>query len=356
MSIPMVGIHSGFGDQWLKIGGIKLFADGMPQTKTAWLHGEYPDGGNGSLVLPGATEKERYEELVSMIVFAHKHGFQCGIHAIGDRAIESCIDGFLKAKQEDPRELRHYLVHCDMISDADIKRVAANNIGVSTQPILKWVFSDAIDKAVGVERSERQFPLRSLLDAGVHVSLSSDAPVTDPDWLQGVEAAVLRKSKASGTVRGPEQRITAREAIRLFTMGGAWQDHMERRKGSLEPGKLADFCVLDQDIFSAAAEDIHAITNVGTVVGGKVVYDAGLEALGARADTARHVATPGVRNGLCQAPMLLYATAVASSSIISSGMARRVTPSSVDDGLHPAAFRRTPTVGTASRNAGTSVT
>ena len=77
------------------------------------------------------------------------------------------------------------------------------------------------------------------------MSLSSDAPVTEPDWLQGVEAAVLRKSKASGTVRGPAQRITVREAIRLYTMGGAWQDHMEKRKGSLEPGKLADFCVLD---------------------------------------------------------------------------------------------------------------
>jgi predicted amidohydrolase YtcJ len=275
-SIPMVGVHSGFGDEWLKIGGIKLFADGVPQTKTAWLHGEYPDGGNGSLVLPGATEQERYEELVGMIVYAHKNGFQCGIHAIGGRAIESCIDGFLKAQQEDPRELRHYVIHCDLITEADIRRIAENNIGVCTQPILKWVFSDAMDRAFGVERSERQFPLRTLLNAGVHVSLSSDAPVTAPDWLQGVESAVLRKSKASGTVRGPQQAITAREAVRLFTMGGAWQDHMEHRKGSLEPGKLADFCVLEQDILSIPPEEIHAITNVATVVGGQLVYDAGL--------------------------------------------------------------------------------
>jgi predicted amidohydrolase YtcJ len=147
---------------------------------------------------------------------------------------------------------------------------------VSTQPILKWVFSDAIDKAVGIELSERQFPLRLLLDAGVHVSLSSDAPVAEPDWLQGVESAVLRRSKATSTDRGPQQRITAREALRLFTMGGAWQDHMERKKGSIEPGKLADFCVLDQNILSIPAEEIHAITNVGTVVGGRIVYDAGL--------------------------------------------------------------------------------
>ena len=275
-SIPMVGLHSGFGDEWLKIGGIKLFADGIPQTKTAWLHGEYPDGGNGSLVLPGATDQERYEELLSMIVYAHKNGFQCGIHAIGGRAIESCVDGFLKAQAEDGRRLRHYLIHCDMISDTDIRRVAANEIGVCTQPILKWVFSDSIDRAVGIERSERQFPLRLLLDAGVHVSLSSDAPVAEPDWLQGIESAVLRRSKATGTERGPQQRITAKEAVRLFTMGGAWQDHMERRKGSLEAGKLADFCVLDQDPLSIPAEDIHAVNNVGTVVGGRVVHDSGL--------------------------------------------------------------------------------
>jgi hypothetical protein len=149
-------------------------------------------------------------------------------------------------------------------------------IGVSTQPVLKWVFSDVIDKMIGIERSEWQFPVRTLLDAGIHVSLSSDAPVTEPDWLQGVEAAVLRKSKASGTVRGPAQRIGVSEAIRLYTMGGAWQDHMEKRKGSLEPGKLADFCVLDRHILSVHPEEIHTIRNVATVVGGRRVYEEGL--------------------------------------------------------------------------------
>ena len=115
------------------------------------------------------------------------------------------------------------------------------------------MFSDVIDQMIGIPRSEWQFPVRSLLDAGVPVSFSSDTPVAEPDWLQGVEAAVLRKSKASGTVRGPAQRISVPEAIRAYTMGGAWQDHMEKRKGSLEPGKLADFCVLDGDILSVEA-------------------------------------------------------------------------------------------------------
>ena len=275
-SIPEIGIHSGFGDEWLKIGGIKLFADGIPQTKTAWLGQDYPDGGNGSLVLPGATDEERCEELSRMISFAHRHNFQCAIHAIGDRAIQTCVDGFVRAESTDPRGLRHYLVHCDLISPADIARIVKYGVGVSTQPILKWVFSDSIDQAIGVERSAWQFPLRDLLDAGVHVSLSSDSPVAEPDWLQGIEAAVLRKSKASGTVRGPAQRIGVAEAIRAYTVGGAWQDFMEKRKGSLEPGKLADFCVLDGDILSVAPEEIHSLKNVATVAGGMRVYEAGL--------------------------------------------------------------------------------
>lgn len=275
-SIEEIGIHSGFGDDWLQIGGIKLFADGIPQTKTAWLSEEYPDGGKGSLVLPGTTEEERVAELTHMIRFAHTHGFQCGIHVIGDRAISACIDALARAQEEHPAALRHYLIHCDLVVPADISRLARLGVGVSAQPILKWLFSDVIDRMLGLERSEWQFPVRSLMEAGVPVSFSSDAPVTEPDWLQGVEAAVLRRSKASGVVRGENQRIGVREAVRAYTVGGAWQDRKEKRKGTLEPGKLADFCVLDQDIFAVPPEEIHALKVVTTVAGGKLVYEDGL--------------------------------------------------------------------------------
>ena len=107
------------------------------------------------------------------------------------------------------------------------------------------------------------------------MSFSSDTPGGEPDWLQGIEAAVLRKSKASGTVRGRPSGSRAREAIRVYTMGGAWQDHMERRKGSLEPGKLADFCVLEQDILSVARGDPRHQER-GHGGGGRRVYEAGL--------------------------------------------------------------------------------
>lgn len=273
--VPYIGIHSGFGDEMLRIAGIKMFADGIPTIKTAWMHEEYVGGGNGSLVLPGETDDERYQELIKMIVFAHKHGFQLGIHSIGGRAIEACIDGFIRAEREEPKNLRHYIIHGDFISDKNIERAVNHNIGICVQPGIKWTISDFMDNVVGKELSARQWPLRTLIDAGVHLSASSDAPVTYPNWKQGVQSAILRESKATGAVSGPGQCITVEEAIHMYTIGGAWQDHMEHLKGSIEVGKLADMCVLDQDILTVEPHNIKDIRNLITIIGGKIVCDAG---------------------------------------------------------------------------------
>jgi predicted amidohydrolase YtcJ len=274
--IPQMGIHSGFGNEWLHLAGVKIFADGTPMTRTAWMHDDYPDGGGrGSLVIPGSNEEERRSELIKMICFAHRFGFQIGIHAIGGRAIEAAIDGFLQAEREVPKGLRHYVLHADFITDKYIKLAAGNGIGLGVQPILKWTFSDSMDKLVGIELSNRQFPLRKMLDAGVHVAGGSDAPVVYPSWQAGIQAAVLRESKATGTVRGPEQRITVAEAIGMYTVGGAWQEHAENTKGSIEAGKLADLCILDRDILSVEPHEIKDIKTIMTLVGGDIVYDAG---------------------------------------------------------------------------------
>jgi predicted amidohydrolase YtcJ len=274
--VPNIGIHSGFGNEWLKIGGIKVFADGTPPNKTAWMSEEYIGGGMGNLVIPGTTDKERCDELEKMIRFAHHHGFQVGAHAVGDRAIEACIDSFIKAEEEEPKGLRHYIIHGDFITDKDIQHAAQYNIGFCAQSAIKWTISDYMDNLVGEKRSARQWPLRILIDAGVHVSGSSDAPVTYPDWKQGIQSAILRESKATGKVSGPEQRITREEAIRMYTIEGAWQDHMEKRKGSIEVGKLADFCILDKDIMTVEPHSIKDVRTLATIVGGHIVYDAGL--------------------------------------------------------------------------------
>jgi predicted amidohydrolase YtcJ len=132
-----------------------------------------------------------------------------------------------------------------------------------------------MDRLVGIELSTRQFPLRKMLDAGVRLAAGSDAPVVYPGWQAGIQAAVLRESRATGTVRGPDQRITVAEAIRMYTVGGAWQEHSENTRGSIEVGKMADMCVLDQDILAVEPHNIKDIRNLMTVVGGNIVYDAG---------------------------------------------------------------------------------
>ncbi len=272
--IPQIGIHSGFGNDMLRIAGIKIFTDGTPFAKTAWMYEDYPDGGNGRLVLPGENDAQRADELKKMIIYAHKYGFQLGIHAVGGKATDLCIDSFIQAEREEPKGLRHYVIHGDFISDKYIELAAKHGIGLCVQPVLKWVFSEAIDRAVGEALSARQWSLRKIIDAGIHISAGSDAPVTAPDWLQGIQYAVSRVSRG-GVARGLEHRITVAEAIHLFTMGGAWQDHAEHIKGSLEAGKLADLCILDQDILNVAPDDIKDIRNLMTIVDGKIVYDAG---------------------------------------------------------------------------------
>ncbi len=272
-----MGIHTGFGNEWLRIAGAKIFADGIPPAWSSWMYEEYlnSNGVKGSLVIPGETDEERYNELVDMIIYAHKLGFQLGIHATGDRAIDACVDGFIKAMNEHPRKnLRHYVIHADFTTDDCAKRMAEWGIGVNAQTAIKYVIADLEEKTVGEERSAREWPCRSLIDAGVHVAMSSDAPVVYPNWKQGVETSVLRESKATGKVSGPEQCITREEAIRAYTIEGAYQDHMENIKGSIEVGKLADFCVLGEDILTIDAHKIKNIPTLMTIVGGKIVYNA----------------------------------------------------------------------------------
>jgi predicted amidohydrolase YtcJ len=269
-------LPEGWRNEWLRIPGVKIFADGIPPTKTAWMYEEYAGGGYGSLCVPGKTDEDKYNELSRMIVYSNKMGVQIAVHVTGERAVDATIDGFVKAMQEKSGEdLRHYIVHGDFISGQTAKRMAEYNIGVNVQPGIKWTISDYMDSLLGENRSARQWPLSMLIKTGVHVAASSDTPVTYPNWRQGVQSAILREAKGSGKVSGPEQRITIEEAIRMYTINGAWQDHMENAKGSIEVGKLADFCVLGEDLLTIDPHKIKDIPVLMTIAGGKIVYDAG---------------------------------------------------------------------------------
>lgn len=126
---------------------------------------------------------------------------------------------------------------------------------------------------VGKDRAAYARPTRTVLNAGVNLTSSSDAPVTYPNWRKGIQAAVLREGLRSGEVNGPEERLTVKEAIRAYTINAAWQDHMETMKGSIEEEKVADFCIIGDDTLTVDPHKIGEVPVLMTIVGGKVVFD-----------------------------------------------------------------------------------
>ncbi|MFF8392118.1 amidohydrolase [Streptomyces sp. NPDC016172] len=254
--------------------GVKIFADGVPPNRTAWMSEPYPDGGHGALCVHGDTPALQVHELREMIRLGHEAGFQLGVHVTGDRAIDLVVDAFLAANTAAPRpDARHYVIHGDFISPGSLTKLAAHGYGVNMNPAIKWTISDLMDEVVGPERSAYQWPVRSALDAGVRVCASSDAPITEPDWRQGVASMMLRESKASGRPSGPEQCVPLADALRAYTSTAAWQDFADDWKGTVEPGRAADLCVLDRPLLDL---DPHEITQVQvdlTVFDGQVVFE-----------------------------------------------------------------------------------
>ncbi|MFE7593987.1 amidohydrolase [Kitasatospora sp. NPDC057512] len=259
----------------LAIHGVKVFADGVVPNRTAWMHEPYVGGGCGSLCVGGGSDAERTAEIDAIIRLAHTAGHQVGVHATGDRGGDAVADALAAAVAGHPRpDARHYVIHGDFLTAHSMEVLAAHGFGVNMNPTIKWTVADMEEDFVGAERAAYAWPYRSALDAGVRVASGSDAPVTHPDWRQGVATMVLRESKAAGRVSGPEQRIGLAEAIRTYTIDAAWQDFAEDWKGSLEPGKAADLCVLDGDLLAADPRDIPTMPVVLTVMDGKVVHDA----------------------------------------------------------------------------------
>ncbi|MDF2265259.1 amidohydrolase [Streptomyces coacervatus] len=254
--------------------GVKIFADGVPPNRTAWMNEPYADGGRGALCVHGDTPALQVEEVREMIRTAHEAGFQLGVHVTGDRAIDTVVNAFVAANEAAPRpDARHYVIHGDFVGAGSLAKLAAHGYGINMNPAIKWTISDLMDEVVGPERSAYQWPVRSAVEAGVAVCASSDAPITEPDWRQGVAAMMLRESKASGRRSGPEQCVGLAEALRAYTINAARQDFAEEWKGSIETGKVADLCVLDRPLLDL---DPHEITDAEvdlTVFDGRIVHE-----------------------------------------------------------------------------------
>lgn len=279
--------EQGIDPQLLRIAGVKVFADGTPRSGTAWMTEPYGEQcSHGSMVVAGATDAGRTAELNEIVRLIHAAGLQAGIHATGDAATEAAVDAIIAAQSADGRSGRHYIIHGAFSSNETLRRLAAHQIGYSTNPSIRAAGGDLIKRLLGEERFGRHQPLNSALQAGVKLNIASDAPVTDTDWRRTIAAAVTRDTvHAPGNPDDPE-RITTGQALAAMTSLPAWQDHAEDFKGQLAPGLAADLCVLEGPWPEAADIDQLAERKVAwTIAAGTVVHEPGWVAAGLRRST-----------------------------------------------------------------------
>jgi predicted amidohydrolase YtcJ len=275
---------AGVDPQVLHAIGIKIGADGIPRFRTAWMNEPYLDGTRGKMTIPGATVEEQIATLHGMIQAAADAGFQVGTHSCGDATTDTVVAGYVKTieKGSGRSQLRHCVHHCNFPSATTLKTMARHGIGANLNAEILYLQGRVLEPVIGQERTEYQWPYRSALDAGVNVTSGSDAPVVDNNhWLQGVMAAAVREGRDGG-LAGKAERITVPEALATYTSTGAWQDRAESWKGTLEPGKAADICIVDADLMRDDPRTFPKKDVTATIFGGRVVY----ERLGTRASTA----------------------------------------------------------------------
>jgi hypothetical protein len=264
-----LGLKSSFGDDCLRLGFVKLFADGSMGAHTAWMLEPYQDGGLGMPAMPVA-------EIVNVIRQAEQHGWAVSIHAIGDRANRELLDIFETMSDLTSRAgMPHRIEHVQLLHPVDIPRLARLGLTASVQPVHLLDDMVLVDKIWG-ERGQYAYAFRSLLQAGTVLAFGSDCPVADPNPWLGIHAAVNRR-KPSGQPEGgwyPEQCLTVAEAVWGYTLANATAIGQHERLGSLVPGKLADLIVLDRDIFNIDPLALAETQVLMTIFDGEIVYEA----------------------------------------------------------------------------------
>jgi predicted amidohydrolase YtcJ len=263
-----LGVFSGLGDDWLRLGGLKMAIDGGTTSHTAWMFQPFV----------GETKVHDYnrldpEDLRVFFARGHALGWDIGIHAIGDRAHHEAAAAFADVLAESPRsDHRHNLIHAYFASQASLQQMARYQIAAVIQPTFIYYEGDDLFRDVGAELAQRYKPMRTYLDRGIPVIATSDIPSTvhfNP--LIGLYSLVTRKTW-QGTPIAPQEAVTREEALRAYTLAGAWLTREEDHKGPLAPGYLADIAVLDRDYFTCPEEQIKDIAVELTVVDGKVAY------------------------------------------------------------------------------------
>ncbi|MCI0493361.1 amidohydrolase family protein [candidate division KSB1 bacterium] len=265
-----IGILPNFGNEWLRIGTMKVFVDGSMGAGTALFYQPYSDDSTTS-GLPIYPENELYELIKSL----DKAGLQIAAHAIGDKANAWILNAFEKAFQENgKRDARHRIEHAQVVLPDDIQRYKELGIIASIQPShciddMRWA-----EKRIG-DRVKHSYLFNSFLKADVKIAFGTDWTVEPLNPMLGLYAAVTREFPDGGPEGGwfPDEKITLEQAIEFYTLGSAYAEFQEHVKGSIQVGKLADLVVLDKNLFEIEPKEILETKPYMTIVGGKIVFE-----------------------------------------------------------------------------------
>jgi len=264
------GLRPDHTDDMLAWGAVKVFGDGSAGGLTAAFFDPYLEsagGGTGMFMFPDRT-------IHGLLELYHRQGWQLDIHAIGDAAIEQVLVGMEKAGAGDAplAGRRHRIEHCGFVTPDQRRRMKAGGILPVPQPVFMYEFGDLYVKNLGRARSENAYPMRTWLHEGHHPAASSDSPVSSVDPFGNLFTMVTRRTN-KGTVLGPEEALTMEEAVHCYTLCGAYTQFAETRRGTLEPGMLADVAVLSRDIFAIAPDDLLSTEADLTLRGGEPIFD-----------------------------------------------------------------------------------
>jgi len=264
-------IYSGFGNEWLRCGGLKYFVDGSLGSQTAEMFENFEGLDHAGV------EILAQNELTEKLKYAASNGLSATIHAIGDKANFKTLNAIEETKNQIKSQipLRHRIEHSQIVNDSDIKRFYKSNIIASMQPLHIADDVKISDKYLG-ERSKNAYPVNSLLKSSAKVIFGSDTPVADFDPFKGMQAAISRRYNLDPNEKSwyPDQNITIDEALKAYTKDAAFASYEESIKGTLEPGKLADFVILSDDILNSAnpEDTLRNVEVVATVLDGNIVY------------------------------------------------------------------------------------
>ncbi|MFP6742719.1 MAG: amidohydrolase [Alphaproteobacteria bacterium] len=262
------GLVTGVGDDYMKVGPVKIFTDGSAGGRTAAMHEPYlGEPENKGIFLFSD------DEVNDMVLDVHAKGYQLAIHAIGDAAIDQTLAAVRGALEAAPAEgRRHRIEHCGFISPAQMAEMKRLGMMPAPQPVFMRQFGDAYVEVLGAERSASAYPMASWTKAGLHPAASTDSPVSDFNPFNNLRATMTRRT-AGGRVLGPGECLDIETALTAMTWNGAYASFEEENRGTLDDGMLADMAVLSTDIFAAGPDEIAEAKADLTIIDGAVVHD-----------------------------------------------------------------------------------